>query len=305
LTNNFLVKLDSNQFGELDELTGLDLSFNLIHIVSVNAFAKLPSLLWLNMANNCLNTVALSLPLHALFSLNLAHNGIIEFPQLSGAINAITLLNLSHNKISDLKIDFALTKTLVKNIHTLDISDNQLKHPNQLLDFANLIELNLAGNGDIDYTANEKFVRHFNAMKKLNLTRTNLTSLDIFRHVNGVHFEELSLTSNPLTTNFEELSKFSNLERLEFQQKFCNSFDSYRAIRRNFKSLKSVKILYDDDLNCKCIRWNKMQFEFEAIEFLTDWSICDNEPDCGGRRSMSIEVFVMSLFVALIVIKIV
>jgi hypothetical protein len=242
------------------------------------------------------------LSLEALFSLNLSHNGIIEFPQLSGAISAITILNLSHNKISDLKIDFTSTKALVKNIHTLDISGNELKHPNQLLEFVNLVELNLAGNEDIDYSANEKFVRHFVAMKKLNLTRTNLKSLDIFRHVDGANFVELSLASNPLMPNFEQLSKFSNLERLEFQQKSCHSFDSYRDIRRSFKSLKSVKILYDDNLNCKCIEWNKMQFEFEAIEFVTDWSFCDNEPD-SGRRLMSIHV--MSLFVAIIVIKIV
>lgn len=122
------------------------------------------------MANNCLQNVAFSLPLQALYSLNLAHNSIIEFPQLSGGISAITIFDLSHNNISDLKIDFVSTKALVKSIHTFNIGNNQLKHPNQLLKFVNLVELNLTGNGNIDYSANENFVRHLVDMKKLNLT---------------------------------------------------------------------------------------------------------------------------------------
>lgn len=108
-------------------------------------------------------------------------------------------------------------------------------------------------------------------------------------HVDGAHFVELSLLSNPLTTNFEELSKFFNLERLEFQQKIFYASDSYRALRKNFKNLMSVKIFYNDDVNCKRVQYNKMQFEFEAIDFVTDWSICDNKPDCSGQRTINVD----------------
>jgi hypothetical protein len=184
-------------------------------------------------------------------------------------------------------------KNFVKSIQSLNIGSNQLKDPNQLIAFSSLDELNLSENKNIDYATNEKFIRHLAALRKLNLTNTNLTSLDVFRHVNGGNFIELSLSKNPLATDFEELSKFSNLVRLEFQQKTCYEFDSYRAIRRKFRNLKSVKILYDDNASCKCIEWNRMQFNFEDIEFESDFSICGNDPDCG--QSMKLNFIVMTV----------
>lgn len=195
-----------------------------------------------------------------------------------------------------------MTKNLVKSIQSLNIAGNQLKDPNQLIAFTGLVELNLADNENIDYAANEKlFIRHLAALRKLNLTSTNLTSLDVFRHVSGGSFIELYLSSNPLATDFEELSKFSNLERLEFQQKTCYDFDSYRAIRRKFRNLKSVKILYDDYVSCKCIEWNRMQFEFEDIEFESDFSICGNEPDCGQSTKLN---FIVIITTFIVIIKI-
>lgn len=299
LSNNFIEEIHDDSFGDLHELIGLDLSSNLIEVISFNAFVKLRNLLWLKIDQNCLLNVALYLPVRALHSLNIAHNLINEFPQISGSIS-ITMLNLSHNKIVDLEIEFASMKALSKSIQSLDISGNQMRHPNQLLAFVNLVELNLASNVNIDFTTNEKFIRHLAALKKLNLTNTNLTSLDVFLHVDGSHFTELSLMKNPLLSiNFEDLKKFSNLIHLEFRQKTCYSFDSYRDIKRNFRNLRSVKISYDES-NCKCIKWNKMQFEFESIDFITDWDVCDNDPDCG--KSMKIDFIVMTLFAALIVI---
>lgn len=295
MCNNFIEEIYENTFEDLRELIGLDLSSNLIEVIKFNTFVNQKSLLWLNIAHNCLHNVALYLPVRALHSLNIAHNLINEFPQLSG-ISAVTMLNISHNKIGDLEFEFASMKALSKSIQSLDISGNQMRHPNQLLAFANLVELNLACNS-IDFSVNEKFIRHLSALKKLNLTNTNLTSLDIFLHVDGSHFTELSLTQNPLSTNFEELKKFSNLIHVEFRQKICYSFDSSRSIKRNFRNLRSVKLTYDES-NCKCIKSNKMQFELASIDFITDSDMCD--PDCG--QSMKIDFIAMTMFVAIIVI---
>lgn len=208
------------------------------------------------------------------------------------------MLNLSHNKILDLEIEFASIKALSRSIQSLDISDNQLRHPNQLITFANLQELNLANNEEIDYVENGKFIRHLvTSLRKLNLTNTNLTSLEIFLHVDGAQFTELSLGGNPISCDFEELSKFSHLVHLEIQQKLCHIYNDYRAIRRNFRELKRVKIHYnnksDVELTCNCIEWNKIQFKFVDIEYVTNWNACydKNDPDCG--QSMKIDVNVM------------
>lgn len=293
LHNNFMTEVHDQHFKYLKELTGLDLSSNLIGVINFNAFEKLQNLLWVNIADNCLHNVALYFPLRALHSLNIAHNQINRFPQLSG-ISAITNLNLSHNLIVDLQ----LTKALIKSIQSLNIADNQLKDPNQLIEFSDLIELNLADNTNTDYTTNDKFIRHLAGLRKLNLINTNLKSLDIFLYMSGTNFIELSLSKNPLVTDFKELSKFSNLVSLEFQQKFCHDFD-YRTISLAFRNLKIVKILYDDNSSCKCLRWNRMQFEFEGIDYQTDWSICENDPDCG--QSIKFNIVAMTVVFILII----
>lgn len=292
LNDNFMTKVKDDIFKNLIELTGLDLSHNLIDVISVNAFKYLQNLLWLNIDDNCLYDVTLYLPVPALHSLSIAYNRINRFPQLSG-IRAITNLDLSNNLIADLK----LRKNFIKSIQKLNMGGNYLKDSSRLIAFSSLSELNLADNGNIDYETNEKFIRHLAALRKLNLTNTNLISFDIFRHVSGENFIELFLSQNPLQTNFEELSKFSNLERLEFQQKSCYVFDSYRSIRRKFKNLKSVKILYDDSENCKCIEWNRMQFKFEDIEFQSDFGNCENDPDCCKSIKLNFILIFINFFV--------
>jgi hypothetical protein len=244
----------------------LDLSSNLIDFIDINAFAKLPNLLSLNVRDNCLINILLYLPIRALHSLNLSQNRIDGFPQLSG-ISTISNLDLSHNSIIELSTHFATKITTT----SLNIAGNQLKDPNQLLSFINLIELNLA-NIVIDY---EKLAfRHFATLTKLNLTNTNLTSLEPFRHIDGTRFTELCLAHNPLSLDFNVLAKFSsNLMHLEFQQNFCYEFDNYRVIKRNFGHLKSVAIFYDY-AKCECLRRNDVEFANENIDFITDWSVC-------------------------------
>jgi hypothetical protein len=277
LSNNFLQALNEHHFRELRALTSLDLSLNLLKHIDLKTFSKLHSLLWLSLSDNCLiNTLLLVLPINTLHSLNLSHNRINSFPQLVG-ISAITALDISHNDISDstqIEIVRNVGAKIVKSISSLNLAGNQLRHPNQLLSFVNLVELNLANNV-IEYDENDNFVRNSaGTLAKLNLTNTNLTSLNIFRHVSGERFRELSLSRNPLHADFDELAKFSSLQHLQFQQKFCREFDSYRTIRKNFKHLKSVTIFYDDTASCACVQQNEMLFKYEHIDFITDSSVC-------------------------------
>lgn len=80
LKNNFMTEVHDEHFKYLTELSGLDLSSNLIGVISASAFAKLQNLLWLNIADNCLHKVALYLKVPALHSLNIAYNRINRFP---------------------------------------------------------------------------------------------------------------------------------------------------------------------------------------------------------------------------------
>ncbi|KAG5670013.1 hypothetical protein PVAND_000300 [Polypedilum vanderplanki] len=281
--NNFLRTLGDIELQTLSALTILDLSSNLLEYVDIKAFAKLKNLLWLSLSDNCLINVLLVMPFISLHSLDLSHNRINGLPQLVG-ISSITALDISYNRISDLT-QIEIVRNLVKSISSLNMAGNQLRHTNQLQSFVNLVELNLAEN-PIDYSVSENFIRQsVAALKKLNLTNTNLTTLNIFRHVNCENFEELSFAHNSIdVTDFDELLKFSNIKHLQFQQKFCREFDSYRAIRRNFKSLKFVTILYDDTPSCACVRRNEMLFKFESIDFTTDWSVCSSASTAAAVR---------------------
>lgn len=289
LRDNFLTTTRENHFGYLRELSGVDLSSNLLESIDIKTFSKLPNLLWLNIEDNCLiNIFRLLLPIRALDILDLSHNHIDCLPQLSG-ISAITNLDLSYNNITDLMttatttahnsrieiVQNLVSNEIVKSISSLNIAGNQLRHLNQLLSFINLVELNLADN-IIDYIENENIIRYFSSsMQKLNLTNTSLTSLNIFRYLNGENIHELSLLHNPLSTDFNQLVKFSNLKHLEIQQNFCYELDSF-TIKRNFKLLKCVAIFYDIPPECACVKRNEMLLKFESIDFITDWSVCSS-----------------------------
>lgn len=303
LCDNFLTEVLSHCFNGLKELSILDLSSNLIGKVDENSFVALESLLWLSLADNCIINLAINIPICTLDSLDLSHNLIESFPHFIN-IGAIDSLDLSNNTngVLNISIDGKFSELergriakfatrVAKSIKSLNIADNHISSLTQLKPFINLDELNLAGN-PIDYTANV-FPRLMD-LEKLNLTSTNMTSLDVLDSFNAKQFQELSFGRNPLKSDFKAMEKFSNLQHLQFSASFCYEFESYRDIRRNFQHLTHVSVLYEVP-NCKCAKRNKKLFSLYHIKFSTDWHLVCS----GGSTRRYIGVAYLSMVIAI------
>lgn len=300
LGENFLIEVRNNYFNGLLELSILDLSSNLLWNIEEYSFKKMQSLLWLNLANNCIINLVLNLPLVALYSLNLSHNLIGKFPVLKN-IGSIDNLNLSHNSNSvlNLNADTKFSRT-IKSIKSLNIADNELSNLTQLQSFNNLDELNLANN-PIDYTADfHSFLPHFMELRKLNISGTNLTSLDIFKKVNFNQFTMLSIEGNPLQADFAMLQKFTSLRHLHFSASFCYEFESVEGISMNFQHLSHVLIRYKTS-TCECVKKNEKLFSLYHIKFSAYWNhVCSRGQSFGDEYHHRVIYFLLIVFKALI-----
>lgn len=286
LGDNFLVEIQNHYFNGLDELSILDLSSNLIHSVEESSFVKLSALLWINLADNCIINLALNLPIVALDSLNLSHNLIASFPHFKN-IRAIDSLDLSQNtngvlnftvnsKFSPLEREkiVKFSMQIVRSIRHLNLADNALTDLMQLASFSNLASLNIAGN-PIDYQA--KSFPHFVELKSLNLSSTNLTSIDHIRSIVDVRqLTTLLIDRNLIEVDFDSMIKFNNLQHLQFSSNFCYEFESYRELSGNFQHLTHITIHYSTP-DCKCAERNKKIFSLYHIKFSTDWQhVCSS-----------------------------
>lgn len=267
LGDNFLIEVQTHYFNGLQELSILNLSSNLISNIEKNSFKSLKSLLWLNLANNCILNIALNLPPVALYSLNLSRNLIEKFPLFKN-IGSIDSLDLSCNSngVLNFNADTKFSRT-IKSIKSLNIADNELSNLMQLESFINLDELNLANN-PIDYTTD--FLPHFMELRKLNISGTNLTSLDVFKKVNFKQFTMLSIDKNPLKADFVMLKRFTSLRHLHFSASFCYELESFPELLMNFQHLVQVFIQYQTS-TCKCAKKNEKHLSLHRIKFSTDW----------------------------------
>lgn len=284
IANNFLIQIENHYFsnvgsaGRLRELCILDLSSNLIQNIDEMSFRSLESLLWLNLADNCLMTLTPYLPIPALDTLNLSWNFIEAFPHLRDLI-AIHTLDLSHNTQNILNSTKSFSSRAIRTLKSLNIANNRLSNLHQLQFFPNLVELNIASN-PIEFDENFHFAISSDRMRylrKLNLTSTNLTTTDsIMGRLNCNQLIALSIDRNPIETDFLDFPmmkcSFTNLQHLRFSQRTCRKFENfYHRIKLNFPQLRRVEIEYDE-ANCNCAMENHEIFSYFHIQYSVNWS---------------------------------
>lgn len=313
LGDNFLVEIRSHYFNGLKELSILDLSSNLIQSVEENSFVKLSTLLGINLADNCIINLTLNLPIVALDSLNLSRNLIANFPHFKNKLT-IDSLDLSRNtngvlnftvdaKFSPLERDkiVKFSTPIVRSIRILNVADNELTDLMQLESFSNLARLNIADN-PIDYHA--KILPYFKEMKSLNVSSTNLTSIDHISYIVDIsQLTTLSIDRNLIEVeDLDSMVKFNNLQHLQYSANFCYDFESYRGLRENFQHLTHITIHYSTP-DCKCAEENKKFFSLYHIKFSTDWQhVCSSS---GQRFGMEMQLPLSRLIhaIALIVLQ--
>ena len=249
LQGNKLLKISKNLFfGEFNDLTNLDLSFNGILSIEGGAFDNLVSLVTIDISQNCLKYLpsALFKKNVQLDNVELSNNEItkIEAHLFSSKIE-LKLIDLDHNKL-----DY-VPNIAVKLIQNLILSNNEIEVLDLNFDTsenkksAQIEQIILASNKMEEIVELDE--RRFD-IKHLDLSNNSLT--DFASMPDLINLRYLSLHNNSLTEldlhNFK--SKFPLLNHFDVQQNNINCQD-YHYLTENFDN---ILFLTDSTVRARC-----------------------------------------------------
>jgi len=250
LSRNIIVSLDQNVFTLNRRLEVLKLDYNILDFPHGRPFLNIPSLKSLDISSCSIK----SLPeetfvmVPTLEELTLARNNLQDLPRkVFLHLKSLKYLYLSHNFLRALHDDlFVMSKKLV----ILDLSNNELQtlHP-QMFTFLPSVEiLKLSGN------------------------RLKTVDFDVF--VPLVRLEDLYLDKNVLNVlNGSQFSVLNNLAHLDISD---NHLDSLQLLLMcHLKNLTYLKVS-DNRLACDCAVWELWNWSLENGIMI--FSTCD-EPD--------------------------
>nr|XP_033770814.1 vasorin [Geotrypetes seraphini] len=193
LSSNWLQEITNETFYGLHLLERLYLEGNKIHYIHPSAFDTLESLLELKLQKNRLHSLP-HLKLPQLLLLDLSWN---QIPLIaSGTFHTMNIESLKIAGLDLTTLDEQLFQEM-KNLHELDISDNQLFHvPSALQQLHGLTKLNLAGNTKISRLQAEDF-SHLHNLQHLDISNINLNTIpkDFFSF--SSRLKTLTVAENP------------------------------------------------------------------------------------------------------------
>ncbi|KFB50469.1 AGAP007060-PA-like protein [Anopheles sinensis] len=191
LSNNRFRNLSDDAFSNLTNLDALTMDNNYLEAIPKTVSA-LPTLVWLSLKNNKINSTSVESGLQSIESLELTNNLItrVELDQYHNLRNVF----LDQNYIEDFP-ENALANN--KYLQTLNLAQNRLTGPleyrfkhNEELD-----DLRLDGN-PLGLITNKSFVGLGRFVRKLSLKNTNLTDLGTNSFATNSSFNELNLSEN-------------------------------------------------------------------------------------------------------------
>lgn len=219
LTRNLVREIPARLFYNFENLISIELSGNMLSVISQNTFAGLEdTLLSLDVSYNRLTTVA-ELPLRNLLSLNLAGNQLKRVsPETFKYLHRLQYLNLSSNPLYggfppifpstliDLDVSYTELKILptvlllnLESLERISLAGNQLQEINEstFQHLYNLTAIDLSYN-DIEHIDHGAFVGLIN-LYSLNLRGNRLVSF-VGEHFNtGTGLEILDLSDNRIS----------------------------------------------------------------------------------------------------------
>ncbi|XP_071573008.1 uncharacterized protein [Temnothorax nylanderi] len=289
LTRNLVREIPPRLFYNFENLINIELSGNMLSIISQNMFAGLEDTLQnLDISYNRL-TAIIELPLRNLVSLNLAGNQLKRIsPDTFKYLHRLRYLNLSNNplyggfppifpsSLIDLDISYTelkiLPSVLLLNLESLErisLASNQLQEIDEgtFQYLYNLTTIDLSYNA-IEHIDNNAFVGLIN-LYSLNLRDNRLTSF-IGEHFNtGTGLEILDLSDNRI--NQLSQTAFAIHPRLRQLNLSGNRFVQFSS-----DYVKSLQFLEWLDLSRNMLR-HVNEFAFSQMGRLRDLDLSDNK----------------------------
>lgn len=226
LVGNGIKAIHPEALAGLGELEELDLSTNEIHTITTAMFANNTELTELRLRNNSLHSLR-GVEILGLDELDVAENWFEEIGSDTFlGFAALTRLNLSDNAISRIHPD--AFKPL-RHLQDLDLSGNDIKGalPRELFAACEVLEtLNLADNPSMSLPVGG-FAGQFSALYQLDLSLTNLTTLDDDSFLGMDHLTILNLSGNNLyKIGAGVLRRLPQLSSLDLSDNYIEVLDS-------------------------------------------------------------------------------
>jgi Leucine-rich repeat (LRR) protein len=222
--------LNDIKFGELINLTELDLSHNDITCIEPLSKYKLPNLKALNLTVNLIDDS------------NKEYFFKFDFPEL-------TDLNLFENKLTDYEIFGMNNKKNMPKLKLVFIGGNIFEFPKTLkskeelkFDFSTVNEMGFSKS-----VFNQKSIMFLPCFDFQNLTiiylqGNNLNSLDFVEDLELPSIKEIWLSNNQLT-EFEPLKKYKTLEKIEMKNNKISDIEEIDTFIKHLPTIKSINFI--------------------------------------------------------------
>jgi hypothetical protein len=249
--------LNDIKFGELINLTELDLSHNDITCIEPLSKYKLPNLKALNLTVNLIDDS------------NKEYFFKFDFPEL-------TDLNLFENKLTDYEIFKLNNNKNMPKLKLVFIGGNNFVFPKELIsekelkfDFSSVTEMGFSKS--VFDQDSIKFLHFFDfkILEIIYLQGNNLNSLNFIEDLKLPSIKEFWLSNNQLT-EFEPLKKFKTLEVIEMKNNKVSDIEELDTFIKYLPNLKRINLIGN------CIKFDFLSINILELEMQKNISILVN-----------------------------
>ncbi|XP_029175127.1 protein artichoke [Nylanderia fulva] len=288
LAHNLIREIQPRLFYNFEHLINLELSGNMLSVISQNTFADLEdTLLNLDISYNRLITIT-ELMLGNLLSLNLAGNQLKRLsPETFKYLNKLKYLNLSSNPLYG-----GFPPVFPSSLINLDISHTELKilPTVLLLNLKSLERIFLSGNQLQEI--HEGTFQHLYNLTTIDLSYNAIERIDIGAFVNLINLYSLNLCGNKLTLFIgEHFNTGTGLEILDLSNNYINQLSPTafvihpRLTRLDLSNNKFVQFPSDFIKSLQFLKWLDLsdnmlhhvnEFAFSQIGRLRELDLSNN-----------------------------
>ena len=249
--------LNDIKFGELINLTELDLSHNDITCIEPLSKYKLPNLKALNLTVNLIDDS------------NKEYFFKFDFPEL-------TDLNLFENKLTDYEIFKLNNNKNMPKLKLVFIGGNNFEFPKELIsekelkfDFSSVTEMGFSKS--VFDQDSIKFLHFFDfkLLEIIYLQGNNLNSLNFVEDLDLPSIKEFWLSNNQLT-EFEPLKKFKTLEVIEMKNNKVSDIEELDTFIKYLPKIKRINLIGN------CIKFDFLSINILELEIQKNISILVN-----------------------------
>ncbi len=241
LKDNEIAELDDATFLGMDSLISIDVSNNIIRELSPEVFSN-EYLNEVNISNNLLEELAPEVfsSLSILEVLDLSGNQLSSISNRAfDNIPRLKKLNLANNRLSSYKGEYFRVVGNVTDLHTLDLSNNELTYlyPESFVHHPDLKTLNFHGNKFSFFPT--QFIKVLKELEKLDLSNNLIKTVDDADYANLALLKRLDLSGNEIESVSE--TAFQNSSQLQYINLSLNKISELKSDT----FLGSVRLILD------------------------------------------------------------